>query len=177
MNSTNNDELIDDPDFVNLMHGTYSDILFIVLPFLAIMLQRFWSGDTEGILLKPDFSIIAAILAGLSISKFVLGLINEQTLNEYKERIVFFIALSVFAVLLPAIILIIKLTSGEEIPEFISFIQPLLLIVAVSLYTGAVSVSKILSTKPSENNEIEASAPADSALMSLDKPSSTKKEF
>jgi uncharacterized membrane protein len=177
MNSTNNDELIDDPDFINLMHGTYSDILFIVLPFLAIMLQRFWSGDTEGLLLKPDFSIIAAILAGLSISKFVLGLINEQTLNEYKERIVFFIALTVFAVLLPAIILIIKLTSGEEVPEFIAFIQPLLLIVAVSLYTGAVSVSKILSTKPDHHNDAEENSPRESALMSLDKSSSTEKEF
>jgi hypothetical protein len=73
--------------------------------------------------------------------------------------------------------LIIKLTSGEEVPEFIAFIQPLLLIVAVSLYTGAVSVSKILSTKSTEHNDAEENTPRESALMSLDKQPSTEKEF
>jgi hypothetical protein len=131
-------------DFINLMHGTYADILFILLPYMAIMMQRFWTGDTEGLLMKPEISIVAAILAGLSVSKFVLGLINGQTLQAYKERIVFFIALTIFAVLLPSIFLSLMISSTDQVPEFVSFVQPLLLIVAISLYTGSVTVSKMI---------------------------------
>ncbi len=131
-------------DYINLMHGTYADILFILLPYMAIMMQRFWTGDTEGLLLKPEISIVAAILAGLSVSKFVLGLINGQTLQVYKERIVFFIALTIFAVLLPSIFLSLMISSSDTVPEFITFVQPLLLIVAISLYTGSVTVSKMI---------------------------------
>lgn len=143
----------DEKDFINLMHGTYADILFILLPYMAITMQRFWSGDTEGLLLKPEISIVAAILAGLSVSKFALGLINGQALQAYKERIVFFIALTIFAVLLPAIFLSLMISSSEEVPEFISFVQPLLLIVAISLYTGSVSVSKIIAQQASTNDK------------------------
>jgi hypothetical protein len=138
-------------DFINLMHGTYADILFILLPYMAIMMQRFWTGDTEGLLLKPEISIVAAILAGLSVSKFVLGLINGQTLQVYKERIVFFIALTIFAVLLPSIFLSLMISSSDQVPEFVSFVQPLLLIVAISLYTGSVTVSKMIAQQASEN--------------------------
>lgn len=136
-------------DFINLMHGTYADILFILLPYMAIMMQKFWTGKTEGILLQPEISIVAAILAGLSVSKFVLGLINGRTLQVYKERIVFFIALTIFAVLLPSIFLSLMISSSDQIPEFVSFVQPLLLIVAISLYTGSVTVSKMIAEKAS----------------------------
>jgi hypothetical protein len=138
-------------DFINLMHGTYADILFILLPYMAIMMQRFWTGDTEGLLLKPEISIVAAILAGLSVSKFVLGLINGQALQAYKERIVFFIALTIFAVLLPSIFLSLMISSSDQVPEFVSFVQPLLLIVAISLYTGSVTVSKMIAEQASVN--------------------------
>lgn len=138
-------------DFINLMHGTYADILFILLPYMALMMQKFWTGSTEGILMLPEISIIAAILAGLSVSKFVLGLINGQALQVYKERIVFFIALTIFAVLLPSIFLSLMISSSEEVPEFVSFVQPLLLIVAISLYTGSVTVSKMIAEKATVN--------------------------
>jgi hypothetical protein len=136
-------------DFINLMHGTYADILFILLPYMAIMMQRFWTDDTDNLLLQPEISIVAAILAGLSVSKFVLGLINGQSLQAYKERIVFFIALTIFAVLLPSIFLVLMISASDEVPEFISFVQPLLLIVAISLYTGSVTVSNIITQKAS----------------------------
>ena len=142
-------------DFINLMHGTYADILFILLPYMALMMQKFWSGNTEGILLQPEISIVSAILAGLSVSKFVLGLINGQSLQAYKERIVFFIALTIFAVLLPSIFLSLMISSSEKVPEFVSFVQPLLLIVAISLYTGSVTVSKMIAEKANVEESIQ----------------------
>src|SRR5699024_9629074 len=102
-------------------------------------------------------SIAAAILAGLAIGKFVLGLVSNQDLGRYKERIVFFIALTLFVVLGPAIILILSIMGGTEVPGFVAFVQPILLIIAISLYSTAVSISNIL-TRDLTGTEQTASA-------------------
>lgn len=129
---------------LSMMYGTYADILFVLFPFLVISMQRLWDGQLYETLLRPDLSIAAAILAGLAIGKFVLGLVSNRDLGRYKERIVFFIALTLFVVLGPAIILMLSITGNREVPGFVAFVQPILLIIAVSLYTTAVSISNIL---------------------------------
>ncbi|MFO8141090.1 MAG: hypothetical protein R6T87_04220 [Marinobacter sp.] len=129
---------------LSMMYGTYADILFVLFPFLVIAMQRLWDGNLYQTLMHPDLSIAAAILAGLAIGKFVLGLVTNRDLGRYKERIVFFIALTLFVVLGPAIILILSLTGNAGIPGFVAFVQPVLLIVAISLYTTAVSIANIL---------------------------------
>ncbi|MBN7769861.1 hypothetical protein KUV44_13955 [Marinobacter daepoensis] len=129
---------------LSMMYGTYADILFVLFPFLVIAMQRLWDGNLYQSLMRPDLSVAAAILAGLAIGKFVLGLVTNQDLGRYKERIVFFIALTLFVVLGPAIILILSMTGNADIPGFVAFVQPVLLIVAISLYTTAVSIANIL---------------------------------
>ena len=129
---------------LSMMYGTYADILFVLFPFLIIGMQRLWEGRLYETLLRPDLSIAAAILAGLAIGKFVLGLVTNRELGRYKERIVFFIALTLFVVLGPAIILILSILGSADVPGFVTFVQPILLIIAISLYTTAVSISNIL---------------------------------
>ncbi|SFR48819.1 hypothetical protein SAMN04488073_2163 [Marinobacter gudaonensis] len=129
---------------LSMMYGTYADILFVLFPFLVIGMQRLWEGRLYEALLRPDLSIAAAILAGLAIGKFVLGLVTNRDLGRYKERIVFFIALTLFLVLGPAIILILSILGSTDVPGFVTFVQPVLLIIAISLYTTAVSISNLL---------------------------------
>lgn len=129
---------------LSTMYGTYADVLFVLFPFLVIFMQRLWDGQLAQVLLRPDFSIAAAILAGLAIGKFVLGLVSERDLGRFKERIVFFIALTLFVVLGPAIILMLSILGDQKVPGFVAFVQPILLIVAISLYTTAISISNML---------------------------------
>lgn len=139
--------------FVNTMYGTYADILFILFPFLVIALQRIWNEEGIEILKQPDLSIAAAILAGMGVGKFVLGLIGKQDLGRYKERIVFFIAVTLFFVLGPSLILIIKIVNDSEVPKFVIFAQPILLILSVALYSTAVSIGNIMTLSASEDDE------------------------
>jgi hypothetical protein len=143
---------------LSTMYGTYADVLFVLFPFLVIMMQRLWDGRLAEVLLRPDLSIAAAILAGLAIGKFVLGLVTERDLGRYKERIVFFIALTLFVVLGPSIILILSILGESEIPGFVAFVQPILLIVAISLYTTAISISKLL-IRDDEDNDFNGNRP------------------
>lgn len=79
---------------LSMMYGTYADILFVLFPFLVISMQRLWDGELYETLMRADLSVAAAILAGLAIGKFVLGLVTNRDLGRFKERIVFFIALT-----------------------------------------------------------------------------------
>lgn len=144
---------------LSMMYGTYADVLFVLFPFLVIGMQRLWEGRLYETLMRPDLSIAAAILAGLAIGKFVLGLVTNRDLGRYKERIVFFIALTLFVVLGPAIILILSILGSATVPGFVTFVQPILLIIAISLYTTAVSISNLLTRFGTE----EPAAAADNA--------------
>ncbi|WP_417512784.1 hypothetical protein [Marinobacter sp.] len=146
---------------MSMMYGTYADILFVLFPFLVIGMQRLWDGRLYETLMNADLSIAAAILAGLAIGKFVLGLVTNRDLGRYKERIVFFIALTLFVVLGPAIILMLSIAGGAEVPGFVAFVQPVLLIIAISLYSTAVSISNIL-TRDSERESNTANIEGDS---------------
>ncbi|MFD2232095.1 hypothetical protein [Alkalimarinus sediminis] len=139
--------------FVNTMYGTYADILFILFPFVVIALQRVWNEEGIEILKQPDLSIAAAILAGMGVGKFVLGLIGKQDLGRYKERIVFFIAVTLFFVLGPSLILIIKIVNDSDVPKFVIFAQPILLILAVALYSTAVSIGNIMTLSGAEEDD------------------------
>lgn len=142
--------------FVNTMYGTYADILFILFPFLVIAIQRMWNEEGVELLKQPDLSIAAAILAGMGVGKFVLGLIGNQDLGRYKERIVFFIAVTLFFVLGPALILIIKIVNDAEVPRLVIFVQPVLLILAIALYSTAVSIGTIITSSGDlEEDEVE----------------------
>jgi hypothetical protein len=139
-----------------MMYGTYADVLFVLFPFLVIAMQRLWDGNLYDTLMRADLSIAAAIMAGLAIGKFVLGLVTNRDLGRYKERIVFFIALTLFVVLGPAVILMLSIVGNTEVPGFVAFVQPVLLIVAISLYTTAVSISNILTregTNPADTDK------------------------
>lgn len=138
---------------MRMMYGTYADILFVLFPFLVIGMQRLWDGRLYQTLMNADLSIAAAILAGLAIGKFVLGLVTNRDLGRYKERIVFFIALTLFVVLGPAIILMLSITGGAEVPGFVAFVQPVLLIIAISLYSTAVSISNILTRDDGQDSD------------------------
>lgn len=148
---------LDDLELRRLKQGNYSDILFVLLPFLAILLQRLWAGEMEKILLGYEISVAAAILAGLSISKFIQGLVSDPALGVQKDRIVFMIALTLFSVVIPAIMLTMKLTSDEAVPQVVAYIQPVLLVIGISLYISAIRVVKSFKLSDDEDDDEDES--------------------
>ena len=137
--------------YVRMIYATYTDILFILFPFIVIGLQRAWNGDSADVLKHADLSMASAILAGMTIGKLVLALVGDKTLKPYKEYIVYGIALTLFFILGPSVVLIVKIMGDVFVPSYVVFVQPVLLIVAITFYSSAVSISNILPklvTKP-----------------------------
>ncbi|CBL45648.1 Hypothetical protein HDN1F_20650 [gamma proteobacterium HdN1] len=150
---------LEEREFKRFRQGTYADILFVLTPFLAIIVQRMWEGEIDKLLLGKELSLAAAIFAGLSISKFVQGLISHNDFGVYKERVLFMVAVTLFLVLTPAVILTIKLSGPEPVPGVIAYIQPLLLVASITLFISTIKIIKA----PEEAEPIPGSIEAEDA--------------
>jgi len=142
--------------YVRMIYATYTDILFILFPFIVIGLQRAWNGEGVEVLKYADLSVVSAILAGMTIGKFVLALVGDKTLKPYKEYIVYGIAMTLFFILGPSMVLIVQIMGNGYVPSYVVFVQPVLLIMAITFYSGAVSVGHVLPklvTKPEVVNQ------------------------
>ena len=132
--------------FVSTMYACYADIIFIVLPFLLTGLLRLWNGEGFNILKHPDISIATAILAGMSLGKLILALVSNKNLTRYKVRFVFFIALILFFIIGPTLIFIISAIDGKNIPEAAIFLQPILLLATIILYSISFNITYFMTT-------------------------------
>jgi len=129
--------------FVSTMYACYSDILFIVFPFVLVGLLRFWNGEFN-ILVHPDISIVTIILAGMSIGKLVLALISNKDLKRYKVRFAFFISFIIFVIFGPSITFIIMVNDGHHAPTATIFIQPLLFVITIIIYSVSFNISFLM---------------------------------
>jgi hypothetical protein len=132
---------------VRILFGTYADILFVLLPFFVVTIFKLWHNDLKTILMSYDLSMASAVLAGLAIVKFIVGITIDPRMMKYKEKLVFLVSGTVFLVLVPGLLLSVLIMLSANPPTFVMFIQPLLLLLAVMAYTGAVSSTNVLLDK------------------------------
>lgn len=129
---------------IRILFGTYADIMFILLPYLVISIFKLWSGDIKSVLLSYDLCIAAGTLGGLAVVKLILGMLIDPSMLRYKERLVFMISGTVFLILVPSLLFALLIMMSDPVPQFAMFIQPLLLIMGVSAYSGSVTMTNHL---------------------------------
>jgi len=137
----------EDEQQLSILFGTYADIMFILLPFFVIAVFKLWQSDVKSILSSYDLSMAAAILGGLSIVKFIMGLMIDPKMLQHKERIVFLIAGTVFLVLVPGLLFSVLVMIADPVPQFALFVQPLLLVLGIVAYSGSVISTNALLQK------------------------------
>ena len=73
-------------------------------------------------------------------------------------------ALTIFLVLGPSLMIIIKIVNDNDAAKFVSFAQPVLLTISIALYSTSVSVHKIVERHDHTESEVndlpESKAPA-----------------
>jgi len=129
--------------FVSTMYACYADILFVVFPFVLVGLLRFWNGEFN-ILMHPDISIATVILAGMSIGKLLISLISDKDLKRFKVRFAFFISFIIFIIFGPSLTFIIMVIDGHTAPKPTIFIQPLLFVLTIIIYSFSFNISFLM---------------------------------
>lgn len=132
---------------VNILFGTYADVLFVLLPFVVVGIFKLWQSDIQSILLSYDIAMASAVLGGLAVVKFIVGLLVDPGMLVHKEKLVFLISGTVFAILVPSLLFSVLIMLSNPVPEFVMFVQPLLLVLAIMAYTGAVASTNVLVEK------------------------------
>jgi uncharacterized membrane protein len=138
-----------------LRQGSYADVLFVLIPFLAIGIQYLWHGETDRLMTGPEISIAVATIAGLSISKFIQGLVLDPAAGVYRERLVFIIAATFLFLLMPAVILAMNLNQADEPPRIIAYVQAGLLVIAITLYIHTVRIIRAREEKRDADRQDE----------------------
>ncbi len=123
---------------MSILFGTYADIMFVLLPFVVVAIFKVWQNDVKSILLSYDLAMAAAILGGLALVKFILGLLIDPRMLKYKERLVFLISGTVFLVLVPSLLFAVLIMLADPVPAITMFVQPMLLVLSVVAYSGSV---------------------------------------
>ncbi|MDI9246931.1 hypothetical protein [Marinobacter sp. CHS3-4] len=123
---------------LKLLYGSYADVLFVLLPFAVVALFKVWDQGFESVLLGYDLSMAAGVLGGLAVVKFIMGMMIDTNMLKHKERILFLIAGTVFLIMVPGILFSVLIMLADPVPKWVMFVQPLLLVLGISAYSGAV---------------------------------------
>lgn len=130
----------DQPD-TRILFGSYADVLFVLLPFAVVALFKVWNSGLDEFLLSYDMSTAAAILGGLAVVKFIVGMMADPRMLRHRERIVFLVAGTVFLILVPGLLFSVLIMLSDPVPKAVMFLQPLLLILSITAYSGAVAAT------------------------------------
>jgi FlaA1/EpsC-like NDP-sugar epimerase len=135
------DFVASEQSLIQVAYRTYSDVLFIILPFLLVALMRSWNEQGLEILKYPDLSVITLILTGISLGKITIGLSRDKNIAQYRAYIAFTYALILCVILAPCLLIITQLLSHQTLPDRFILVQPVLLIFSIILYSLSMNIS------------------------------------
>lgn len=129
---------------IRIMLASYSDILFVLMPFILVLTIKLFREEVLTVLASPEFSLASAVLAGLAVVKLMMALASHDRMSRFRERLVFMVAATTFMLLMPSLLLAAVGVALEQPPMFLVYVQPVLLIVAIAVYSGAVHTGQTL---------------------------------
>lgn len=124
---------------IRIMLASYSDILFVLMPFLLILILKGFREDLRSVLGSQEWALASAVLAGLAVVKLMLGLVSRQKGAGDRERLVFMVAAITFLLLMPSLLLAAANYISSQPLVFLVYVQPILLVVSIAVYTGVVN--------------------------------------
>jgi hypothetical protein len=120
---------------IRILLASYSDILFVIMPFLLVLTLKLFNSTPLEVLASPEWALASAVLAGLAVVKLMLGLVSHDKMSNYRERLVFMVAATTFLLLMPSLLLAGTAYVMATPPWFLVYVHPVLLIVAIAVYS------------------------------------------
>lgn len=137
-----------------IRYSNYSDVMFILAPFIALLIHNIWSGSILDFFTSPYLSILNAALAGLAISKYVQCLALELVRHPSRPKAANMIGFTTLFSFIPSLILAVNIHSSENTAELVTYIQFSIFILTLSIYFSHISfINKLTDEKPKSSNE------------------------
>lgn len=134
MTYSNNQELPIEHRLKLLRNGSYADVMFMMAPFFGLLVHCMWSGSIIDFFTSPYLSILNAVLAGTTISKYIQCLAFNLVPLVGRSKVANMVAFTTLSSFIPSLILAVNIHSAEQSEEFIIYIQFSIFILSISVY-------------------------------------------
>ena len=118
-----------------------SEYLFILVPFVVIVIVRSYNGSLQTLFEAPDWSFAASILWGQTIVKLVAG--GSSGTVVWQRMTLIISAIFVFG-LIPSLVTLTIMLISESPPIYHVYLQLILFVLASLVYFLVGSVGQIL---------------------------------
>jgi hypothetical protein len=107
-----------------------SDLCFILLPFIVIVIVLAFTGRIRELLYIPEWSIATPVIVGQAISRMVSGVINRSV---DKEPIVFILCAIIVVLLVPSLIILGFVLEAPRVTTAMAAVQIVLFLAGVAV--------------------------------------------
>lgn len=114
----------------------FSELLFTFLPFLISFVIQAYKKEFSQIIIKPEWSLAAAILAGQTIVKFILGVMHSIRDNRVLNKgfMALIITMLMVFLLAPSLVILtlieVSMTNNNRPAAWLSVAQVALFIIS-----------------------------------------------
>ncbi|MGD0442470.1 MAG: hypothetical protein ABSA39_00905 [Edaphobacter sp.] len=114
----------------NAKLAAFSDLCFVLLPFIVISIILIFTGRWHEVLYVPEWSIATPVVVGQTISRMVSSIANRSVV---KEGVVFVICAVIVFLLVPSLIILgfvleaPKVTTGLAVTQIALFLAGVVL--------------------------------------------------
>ena len=115
----------------NAKCAAFSELLFVILPFIVIAIALGHRGELHRILFIPEWSIVSAVIIGQSIVKLISSVLGRKI---QVERIVFVISLLLVCLLIPCLIVLALVLTADQVSRSLAVTQAIIFVIGATTF-------------------------------------------
>jgi hypothetical protein len=108
-----------------------AELLFVILPFIAIAMSLLHRGELRTIFYLPEWSIVSAVIVGQAIVKLVSSVLGEPV---YKEPVLLTLSVMLVCLLVPILILLTMVLTEDKVSNNQAIAQAVIFSFSAALY-------------------------------------------
>jgi len=122
--------------------AAFSELLFVVLPFIVIAITLGHRGELYTIFSLPEWSIVSAVIIGQSMIRLVSVVLDTKP--AYKEGILFILSLILVLLLVPSLVILAIILTSAGVTKLLAYAQASLFIVCAITFYGTSYLETVL---------------------------------
>ncbi len=122
----------------------FSEMLFVVLPFIVIAMTLGHRGELRTILFLPEWSIVSAVIVGQTIVKLASATIGRRV---HKEMIGLWLSILLVCLLVPILVVLAIVLTAEKVSVTLAATQAVLFLLAATVFWTATWLGHIVEAK------------------------------
>jgi hypothetical protein len=126
---------VESQDKQNAMLGAFSQLLFVILPFIVIAITLGHRGQLGSIFFLPEWSIVSAVIVGQTIVKVVSISLGKNVKAE-REPIVLMVSILLVCLLVPTLVVLSIVLTSDKVSISMAASQAVLFLLSAMVFWG-----------------------------------------